>query len=188
MAGVRPVPQGPGSGTGAPRELDPETSEAALALILRRVASPPQISGFLLVGRARTESFRELAAYARALRRFVRELEPPPGPPVVTVADRFDGKLHTFNVGAASLVAAAAGGRVLMLGGEGVPPKFGHTTFDTLKRFGLPIPDTPGEVVESLPGGVSPRRAPSNICRSYMACYSFAGRWCAAPRSTWWRR
>lgn len=132
-------------------ELDPETSEAAMDLILRGVASPAQVSGFLLIGRARTESYRELAAYARAMRNFVRELEPPPGPPVVTVAGSFDGKLRTLNVGvAASLVAAAAGGRVLMPGGEGVPPKFGRTSFDTLRNLDLPIPVTLDAVRDSL--------------------------------------
>lgn len=128
-------------------ELDPETSEAAMDLILRGVASPAQISGFLLVGRARTESFRELAAYARVMRRFVREIKPPPGPPVVTVAGGFDGKLRTFNVGAAaSVVAAAAGGRVLMVGAEGVPPKHGRTVIDALRNLGVSVPRTLGEV------------------------------------------
>lgn len=131
-------------------ELDPDFSEEAMNLILRGVASPAQISGFLLVGRARTESFRELAAYARALRNFVRELEPPAGQRIVTVAGSFDGKIRTFNVGvAASMVAAAAGGRTLMLGGEDTPPKFGHTLFDTMRNLGIPVPETLDEI-ESL--------------------------------------
>lgn len=135
-------------------ELDPETSEAAMSLILRGVASPAQASGFLLVGRARTESFRELAAYGRAMRNLVRELEPSPGPPAVTVAGSFDGKLRTLNTGvASSLVAAAAGGRILMLGGEGVPPKFGRTAFDVLRNFGMLVPDTLDEVERSLREG-----------------------------------
>ena len=132
-------------------ELESDFSEAAMDLILRGVASPAQAAGFLLVGRARTESSRELAAYARAMRNFVRELHPPPGPPVVTVAGSFDGKLRTCNIGvAASRVAAAAGCRVLMLGGEDVPPKFGRTPFDTLRNFGMPVPETLEEVENSL--------------------------------------
>lgn len=132
-------------------ELDPETSEAAMTLILRGVPSPAQISGFLLVGRARKEGFRELAAYARAMRSFIREVEPPPGPAVVTVVGGFDGKLRTFNVGvAASLVAVAAGGRVLMVGGEGVPPKYGRTVFNALRNLGLAVPRTLGDVEDSL--------------------------------------
>ncbi len=132
-------------------ELEPGFSEDAMSLILRGVASSAQIAGFLLVGRARTESFRELAAYARAMRNFSQELEQPPGPSVVTVAGSFDGKVRTFNVGvAASLVAAAAGGRVLMLGGEDVPPKFGRTAFDTLRALGLSIPSTLEETEASL--------------------------------------
>ena len=132
-------------------ELDPGFSEEAMDLILRGVASPAQVSGFLLVGRARTESSRELAAYTRAVRQFVREIESQAGGPVVTVAGGFDGKVRTFNVGAAaSLVAAAAGGRVLMVGGENVPPKFGRTVFDSLKSLGVGAPQALGEAEDSL--------------------------------------
>ncbi|CAN5910378.1 N/A [soil metagenome] len=132
-------------------ELDPDFSEEAMDLILAGVASPVQTSGFLLVGRARTESFSEIAAYARATQRFVRSIEPAVGDPVVTVAGSFDGKVRTFNVGAAaSLVAAAAGGRVLMIGGQGVPPKFGHTIFDSLNRLGVDAPQTLDEAEDSL--------------------------------------
>ncbi|MGB3682088.1 MAG: hypothetical protein WA990_06330 [Rubrobacteraceae bacterium] len=132
-------------------ELGSDLSEAAMDLILRGVATPAQIAGFLLVGRARTETSRELAAYARAMRNFVREIEPPPGAPVVTVAGSFDGKIRTFNVGvAASLAAAAAGGRILMLGGEGVPPKFGRTAFDIIRGFEMPVPETLDEAEGSL--------------------------------------
>lgn len=132
-------------------ELDQDFSERAIELILRGVASPAQISGFLLVGRARTESFRELAAYARAARKFVREIENPFGAPVVTVTGGFDGKVRTMNVGAAaSLVAAAAGGRVLMVGGQGVPPKSGRTVFDALNGFGIEAPQTLDEAESSL--------------------------------------
>lgn len=132
-------------------ELAPDFSEGAMNLILQGVASPAQVSGFLLVGRARTESFRELAAYARAMRNFVRELEPLLGQRAVTVAGSFDGKVRTFNVGvAASLVAAAAGGRVLILGGEDVPPKFGRTAFDTFRNLGISVPETLDDVESSL--------------------------------------
>lgn len=128
-------------------ELDPDFSEAAMDRILRGIASPAQISDFLLVGRVRTESFRELAAYASAMRNFIREPEPPPGPSVVTVAGSFDGKVRTFNVGVgASPVAAAAGGRVLMLGGVGVPPKFGRTVFDHFRKLEMPVPETLDDV------------------------------------------
>lgn len=132
-------------------ELTPGFSEEAMDLMLRGIASPAQVSGFLLVGRARGESFREITAYARAIRRFVREVGSPPDAPVVTVAGGFDGKARTMNVGAAaSLVAAAAGGRVLMVGGEGVPPKYGRTIFDALRSLGFPTSQAPGEAEESL--------------------------------------
>lgn len=119
--------------------LDPELCERAMGLILAGEATPAQIGGFLLVGRAAGDSPAELAAYARGLRPFVREPEIPPGPPVVTVAGGFDGKVKTLNIGAAaSLVAAAAGARVLMTGCENTPPKLGRTVFDTLRRLGIP--------------------------------------------------
>ncbi len=131
--------------------LDPELCERAMEFILSGEATPAQTAGFLLVGRAVGDSPTELAAYARAALSFGRRVEAPGGSPVVTVTGGFDGKLRTLNVGAAaSLVAAAAGGRVLMLGCEGTPPKEGRTVFDALRGLGLPAPHTVEEVEASL--------------------------------------
>lgn len=64
--------------------LDPELCERAMEFILSGEATPAQTAGFLLVGRAVGDSHAELAAYARAARRFVREIEAPVGGPIVT--------------------------------------------------------------------------------------------------------
>lgn len=131
--------------------LEPELCERAMELILAGVATPAQIGGFLLVGRAAGDSPAEMAAYARAARAFSRSFEAPEALPVVTVTGGFDGKIRTFNVGAAaSLVAAAAGGRVLMLGCEGTPPKDGRTIFDALRDLGVSSPHTLVEAELSL--------------------------------------
>lgn len=131
--------------------LDPELCERAMGLILAGEATPAQTGGFLLVGRAAGDSPEELAAYARGMRPFIREPEIPPGPPVITVAGGFDGKVRTMNVGtAASLVAAAAGARVLMIGCENTPPKLGRTVFDALRGLGVPEPRSLDETGVSL--------------------------------------
>lgn len=127
--------------------LEPRLCERAMELMLFGEATPAQIGGFLLVGRAVGDSPAEMAAYAHAARSVVRTIEPPPGSPVVTVTGGFDGKIRTFNVGAAAaLVAAAAGARVLMLGCEGIPPKEGRTVFDALRDLHVPAPQ---DVVEA---------------------------------------
>lgn len=132
-------------------DLEPEIAAEASELILRGVASPAQIAGFFLIGRAKGNSAAELAAISRVMRKFCRKIEAPSGPPVVTVTGGFDGKNRTFNVGAASsIVAAAAGGRVLSLGGEDVPPKAGRTIFDALRNLGVKAPHTLGEAENSL--------------------------------------
>lgn len=121
--------------------LAPETCERAMDLILSGGATEAQIGGFLLVGRAVGDTPEEIAGYARALGTVARRIEAPPGPPVVTVAGGFDGKLRTSNAGAvASLVAAAAGGRNLLVGCEGTPPKEGRTVFDALRNIGVAAP------------------------------------------------
>lgn len=131
--------------------LEPALCERAMELMLGGEATPAQIGGFLLVGRAVGDDAAELAAYTRPMRSLVRTIEPPPGPPVVSVTGGFDGKLRTFNVGAAaSLVAAAAGGRVMMLGCEDTPPKAGRTVFDALRGLGIPSPHTCHEAEASL--------------------------------------
>jgi anthranilate phosphoribosyltransferase len=85
------------------------------------------------------------------MRRFCRPIEASPGPAVVTVTGGFDGKTRTFNVGAAaSLVAAAAGGRILLVGGEDVPPKEGRTNFDALRNLGVKAPQSLDEARVSL--------------------------------------
>ena len=121
--------------------LGPELCERAMELILAGEATPAQVGGFLLVGRAVGDTPGELAAYTRPIQALVREVEPPPSPPIVAVTGGFDGKTRTFNVGAAaSLVAAAAGGRVLLLGCEETPPKVGRTVFNALRNLGVPSP------------------------------------------------
>ena len=119
--------------------LDPELCERAMGLILAGEATPAQIGGFLLVGRAAGDSPEELVAYARGMEPFVRQLEVAPGPAPVTISGGFDGKVRTLNTGvAASLVAAAAGAQVLMIGCENTPPKLGRTVFDAMRGLGVP--------------------------------------------------
>lgn len=131
--------------------LDPGLCERAMELILSGGATDAQIGGFLLVGRAVGDGPAELAAYARAAHSFVRTVEVPEGSPTVTVSGGFDGKLRTFNVGAAaSLVAAATSARVLMIGGEDTPPKEGRTVFDALRGLGVSSPRTTLEAEDSL--------------------------------------
>lgn len=131
--------------------LDPALCERAMELILSGAATPAQIGGFLLVGRAVGDSAAEMAAYTRPMQALAREIKAPPGPPVVSVTGGFDGKLRTFNVGvAASLVAAAAGGRTLLLGCEGTPPKAGRTVFDSLRGLGYAAPQGLREAEDSL--------------------------------------
>lgn len=118
--------------------------------ILSGEATPAQAAGFLLVGRAAGDSPPEMAAYARAAASFVREIDAP-GKNIVTVAGGFDGKLRTLNVGAASsLVAAAAGAKVLMVGCEKTPPKEGRTVFEAFRGLGVSAPQPLDEAANSL--------------------------------------
>ncbi len=144
------------------QDLDPETAREATELILRGVATPAQAAGFLLICRAKGSGAGELAGIAAGMRSLIRPIEPPHGGPTVAVSGGFDGKLRTQNVGAASsLVAAAAGGRVVMLAGEDVPPKAGRTNLDALRNLGVRAPQSLQEATASLAGNgfaaVSPR-------------------------------
>jgi anthranilate phosphoribosyltransferase len=133
------------------RDLDPAVAEWAMELVLLGAATPAQISGFFLIGRAKGNSPAELAAFARAMRSLSLSVDAPDGPPTVSVTGGFDGKLRTFNVGAAaSLLAAAAGGRVLLLGCENTPPKEGRTVFDALRGLGVEAPQSLDRAAASL--------------------------------------
>ena len=144
------------------QDLDPETAREATEMILRGVATPAQAAGFLLICRAKGSGAGELAGIAAGMRSLIRPIEPPSAGPTVAVAGGFDGKLRTRNVGAAaSLVAAAAGGRVVILAGENVPPKSGRTSLDALRNLGIQAPQTLAEAGTCLSrdgfAAVSPR-------------------------------
>ena len=145
------------------RDLEPETAREATELILRGVATPAQAAGFFLIGRAKGSGAEELAGIAAGLHALIRPIEAPGGDaPVVAVAGGFDGKLRTANVGAASsLVTAAAGGKVVLLAGEDIPPKSGRTGLDALRNLGVPAPQTLEDARSSLAeegfAAVSPR-------------------------------
>ncbi|PLS82519.1 MAG: hypothetical protein CYG60_24150 [Actinobacteria bacterium] len=144
------------------QDLDPTMAREATELILRGVATPAQAAGFFLIGRAKGNGPGELAGIARGLLSLVRPIEAPGDDPVVAVAGGFDGKLRTQNVGAvSSLVAAAAGARVVLLAGEDIPPKGGRTSLDALRNLGVRAPQTHSEARSSLAddgfAAVSPR-------------------------------
>ena len=144
------------------RDLDPTMVREATELILRGVATPAQAAGFFLVGRAKGNGAGELAGIAEGMRSLVRPIEAPEDGPIVAVAGGFDGKLNTRNVGAvSSLVAAASGGRVVVLAGEDIPPKSGRTDLDALRNLGVRAPQTLREARASLAedgfAAVSPR-------------------------------
>ena len=144
------------------QDLDPEMAREATRLILRGVATPAQAAGFFLIARAKGSGAGELAGIAGGMLSLVRPIEAPEGGPVVAVAGGFDGKLRTQNVGAvSSLVAAASGGRVVVLAGEDVPPKSGRTDLDALRNLGVRAPQTLEEAERSLAedgfAAVSPR-------------------------------
>lgn len=142
---LKELARGPDSLT----DLDPERWREAMEMILAGVATPAQAASFLMVGRAKGNSASELAATSRAMRSFIREI--PAEGPVLTVTGGFDGKLRTANLGAAaSLVAAAAGARVLLLSSEDVPPKEGHTNLSALRALGADSPQTLDDARDSL--------------------------------------
>lgn len=147
----RPLLKRLATGPASLKDMDPADAELAMQLILTGEATPAQAAGFLLVGRAKGNSSPELAAFARAMQNFSRRITIPHGPPVVSVTGGFDGKLRTFNIGAAaSLVAAAAGGKVLILGCEDTPPKSGRTSFQALRSLGVNVPHSLKEAGDLL--------------------------------------
>ncbi len=177
----RPILHARARGPGHLGFLEPDLCERAMELILSGEATPAQIGGFLLVGRAVGDSAPELAAYARPMRSIARPIEAPLGSPVVTVTGGFDGKLRTFNVGAAAslVAAAAAGSRVLMLGCEGTPRRsVGRSstpceTWEFLRRRPWKRPKFPFRSAASRP------RARPTSCPSSTPSWGSATRWCA---------
>ena len=131
-------------GPKASKDLTWDEAKRAMQALIEGDATAAQAGAFLIAMRFKMESVTELAAFTAAARSYV----PPLGiPQEIGVVDlpSYAGKQDTFHaLAGAAILAAAAGGAVLMHGYDGIPGRPGNA--GVLKALGIPI-DLEGKAV-----------------------------------------
>jgi anthranilate phosphoribosyltransferase len=145
--GFRAVIKAVGTGPRGSRALTFEEAHLATAALLGGEVSPVQAGAFLVAMRIKGESPAELAGMTQALRDAAATVaaDPPsPGTPVLACAGAYDGMVDAPHLSlAASVLAAAAGARVVVHCGSTLGPKRGTTPADVLAALGGPARPEP---------------------------------------------
>src|SRR5918911_4614053 len=116
--------------------------------IMRGVATPAQIGGFLVALRLKGETADEIAGCAEAMRAHVLPVKPRREDLVDTAGTGGDGG-KTFNIStAAALVAAAAGAAVAKHGNRSVSSQAGSA--DVLEALGFDLELEPARIERSI--------------------------------------
>lgn len=143
---LRQIGQGP---KGA-RDLTREEAAEALGLILERAVPDAQIGGFLLLERFKGESADELLGFADALRARSTHVAPKVEG-LLDVGSPYDGRNDYLVISpAASIVAVAAGGAIVMHGEKDLAPKHGVGVIDVLEALGIDVEASPEAVQHSI--------------------------------------
>ncbi|MEM7518022.1 MAG: hypothetical protein AAF368_14010, partial [Planctomycetota bacterium] len=149
-------------GTGPRRNLNSDEAFQAFDRILSGAESEIAVTAFLVSLRWKGVTVEELIGFARAAR--ARATLPCTGMPgLVTVSPPQDGVNTTPPLEvAASLIAAGAGARVLIISDRDVPPRRGLTSACALEGLGLEMTWDPAE-------------AETWVAKSRFGCLSVAG-------------
>jgi anthranilate phosphoribosyltransferase len=136
-------------GPKASKDLTWDEAKRAMQALIEGKATAAQAGAFLVAMRFKMESVTELAAFTAAARSYVAALAVSKDAGLVDVPS-YAGKQDTFHaLVAAAILAAAAGGAVLMHGYDGIPGRPG--TAAVLKSLGIPI-DLDGKGVANMVG------------------------------------
>lgn len=132
-----------------PADLSSQEMERAMGALRDGTISRAQAGAFLMALRMKVLTASELFGALVAWQQGLRTIETTG--PVLHLAPGFSGQMRTIDLTLpASLVAAAAGARVLLMGSESQPPHYGLTPRDLLQALGIQTGLHPGDVEASL--------------------------------------
>jgi len=137
-----------GRGERSAKDLTYQEASSAMRLLLENTATPFQSGAFLLAMRMKVESVAELAAFTSVAREYAAPL---PLPAELNVVDipTYAGKQDSWHVLLpASIVASAAGCRVLLHGYDGALNRISTAAMAT--RLGIPTDFTPDRVAAQI--------------------------------------
>ncbi len=130
------------------QDLNPDEMQSAMRAVMQGDATPAQIGGFLVALRMKGETVSEIAAAARVMREMAARVEVQHPNLVDIVGTGGDGSC-TFNIStAASIVVAAAGGKVAKHGNRAASSKSGSA--DLLEAAGVNLDLTPEQVAQCI--------------------------------------
>jgi anthranilate phosphoribosyltransferase len=134
-------------GPKASKDLTWDEAKRAMQALIEGDATAAQVGAFLVAMRFKMESVTELASFTAAARSYVAPLPIPQDVGVVDLPS-YAGKQDTFHaLAGAAILAAAAGGTILMHGYDGIPGRAGNA--GVLKALGIPI-DLGGKTVANM--------------------------------------
>jgi anthranilate phosphoribosyltransferase len=134
-------------GPKASKDLTWDEAKRAMRALIEGDATAAQTGAFLIAMRFKMESVTELASFTAAARSYVAPLPIPEELGVVDLPS-YAGKQDTFHaLAGAAILAAAAGGAVLMHGYDGIPGRPGNAA--VLRSLGIPI-DLEGQAVANM--------------------------------------
>ena len=129
------------------KDLTWDEAKRAMQALIEGDATPAQTGAFLIAMRFKMESVTELASFTAAARSYAGALPIPQDVGVVDLPS-YAGKQDTFHaLAGAAILAAAAGGAVLMHGYDGIPGRPGNAA--VLRGLGIPI-DLEGKAVTNM--------------------------------------
>jgi len=134
-------------GPKASKDLTWDEAKRAMRALIEGEATAAQAGAFLVAMRFKMESVTELASFTAAARSYVAPLPITQDVGVVDLPS-YAGKQETFHaLAGAAILAAAAGGAILMHGYDGIPGRPGSAA--VLKTLGVPI-DLESKAVASM--------------------------------------
>lgn len=149
--GFRSVIKAVGTGRRGSRSLTQAEAREAMRALLTGAVTPAQAGAFLIALRIKGETPEELAGFGQALREARTGPDAPAGAPIVCCGGAYDGMTDAPHLSlAAGVLAAAAGARIVMHGGDALGPKYGTTLGAVLHRLGGPARPTTDESLAML--------------------------------------
>ncbi|MHA1785605.1 MAG: anthranilate phosphoribosyltransferase [Candidatus Helarchaeota archaeon] len=130
------------------KDLDENTAEQAMELIMSGDATLAQIGAFLVAMRKKGENFKEIAAFARVMRKFCNKITPniPKNAFLIDTCGTGGDVLNTFNIStSAAFILASADLYVAKHGNRSVSSSCGSA--DLLEGLGVNINASP-EIVK----------------------------------------
>lgn len=163
-----PFVQAVGRGNKLRRDLTREQAIEAMRLILRRQATPAQISAFLIAQRVKGEAADEIRGFTQVVRHeFIHQISPRVDG-LLDLGVPYDGKVKTAQMApAVAIILAAAGVPAVLHGDEGIPAKQGITPGAVFAAVGVPTDLEPEAVARMI----------ENVGVGFMAAARFAPAW-----------